>query len=188
MTDCGSRADWVDLFIVAGGVLHWKPRTENQFKSGKEFRRWSTRYAGKEAGGMIHPKRSKTAYRDVSVGKKRYFAHNIIWEMAFGPIDQGYLVDHIDGNGLNNSLENLRIVSATGNAKNKPRYESNSSGVSGVHCEGGSGTWISRVSVKGKRVVVYRGKSKSEAIYARRIAMLDAGYHENHGRPSNGNL
>lgn len=45
----------------------------------------------------------------------------------------GVLVDHIDGNGLNNSIENLRIVSTKINSRNKKMQETNKSGVTGVH-------------------------------------------------------
>jgi len=34
-----------------------------------------------------------------------------IWENIYGPIPKGYEIHHIDGNRMNNDIENLRCVS-----------------------------------------------------------------------------
>lgn len=44
----------------------------------------------------------------------------------------GQQVDHIDGNGLNNTRANLRITDDTGNQRNKRRPRNNTSGYKGV--------------------------------------------------------
>ncbi|WP_263611612.1 HNH endonuclease [Escherichia whittamii] len=41
-------------------------------------------------------------------------------------------IDHKDGNGLNNSIDNLRLVSLGENLKNKSKYTNNTSGCAGV--------------------------------------------------------
>jgi hypothetical protein len=42
------------------------------------------------------------------------------------------IVDHIDGNGLNNSIENLRIADGTVNARNTTKSKLNTTGIVGV--------------------------------------------------------
>lgn len=45
---------------------------------------------------------------------------------------EGKIVDHIDGNGLNNSIENLRIADGTVNARNTTKSKLNTTGFVGV--------------------------------------------------------
>ena len=41
---------------------------------------------------------------------KLVFEHRIVWEQAHGPIPPGYIIHHKDGNGKNNSLDNLELM------------------------------------------------------------------------------
>lgn len=51
-------------------------------------------------------------YKTVRVGKKRVPSHRVIWENATGKkIPPGYEIHHIDGDGKNNSIENLMMLS-----------------------------------------------------------------------------
>lgn len=50
------------------------------------------------------------------IGMKR--VHRIVWETFNGEIPDGYEIDHIDGNRLNNALSNLRCVTHTENMAN----------------------------------------------------------------------
>jgi hypothetical protein len=72
-------------------------------------------------------------YYDVYDGSKLCRAHKVIWELTNGSILDGYVIDHIDGNGLNNSLSNLRMVTEQWNSHNQKMNCNNISGVCGVH-------------------------------------------------------
>lgn len=82
---------------------------------------------GDVAGGM-----SNSGYYQVRKERKLQLVHRVIWEMHYGIIEQGKFIDHIDGDRTNNKLDNLRLVSRAGNARNcTPRYD-NTSGTVGV--------------------------------------------------------
>jgi hypothetical protein len=62
-----------------------------------------------------------------------YLAHRVIWEMHNGSItDSELVIDHIDGNGKNNVISNLRLVTNKVNAQNSKLHAHNSSGTCGV--------------------------------------------------------
>jgi len=52
-----------------------------------------------------------------NVGKKRYLCHRAVYEAFHGPIEEGCVIDHIDGNRLNNNLENLQAITQSENTK-----------------------------------------------------------------------
>jgi hypothetical protein len=105
--------------------------------------------------------------------------------MHNGPIPDGMEVDHINGDGLDNRIENLRLVTQADNSRNKPRSSNNTSGFTGVSWDKKSRAWIGRVSTGGGvREVIYRGDSKSEAAMAVEKYRGMIGYHKNHGRDS----
>jgi hypothetical protein len=79
----------------------------------------------------------------VQYDKTKWYVHRILWVMRNGEIDANLDVDHIDGNSLNNSVENLRLVSTAVNLRNQKQRKNNSTGVTGVHftTNGGGNTY-----------------------------------------------
>lgn len=41
---------------------------------------------------------------------KNYYLHRVIYESHFGKIPEGFVIDHIDRNPLNNNISNLRLA------------------------------------------------------------------------------
>lgn len=64
--------------------------------------------------------------------KKRRYTHRVIWELFYGEICKDKEIDHIDGNPLNNSIGNLRLVTAKINKRNCKMNSRNTSGCAGV--------------------------------------------------------
>ena len=72
------------------------------------------------------------SYYVVKVEHTSYRAHRVIWELFNGEIKQGWQVDHVDGNSLNNDIANLRCVENVTNARNQKFRSTNTSKVCGV--------------------------------------------------------
>jgi len=81
---------------------------------------------------FVHPS-GKSNYWMTNVDGNHYVIHRIIWVMVYGKIDAKLVIDHIDGNNLNNSIDNMRVVSQKLNTHNQPMKSSNKSGVTGVN-------------------------------------------------------
>lgn len=59
--------------------------------------------------------------------------HRLVYELHKGPIAEGMLIDHIDGNRSNNLISNLRTVDYKINSRNRKKSIANKTGVTGVY-------------------------------------------------------
>ena len=76
------------------------------------------RTTGEQVGTVV--KRTPTiSYRIWGTGhrsvRKVRYVHRIIYTLLRGDIPAGLVIDHIDGNGLNNNIDNLQIVTQSQN-------------------------------------------------------------------------
>jgi hypothetical protein len=85
----------------------------------------------------------------------------------------GFYVDHIDGNGLNNKISNLRICSNSQNQMNAKLRKDNTSGYKGVHWDAWSQKWRAEILADGIHYRLGRFKTKEDAIDARLKAMVE---------------
>lgn len=63
---------------------------------------------------------------------KRFQAHRVVWEILKGKLTSEDKIDHFDGDGLNNKIDNLRKVTISGNTRNAKLRVDSSTGVVGV--------------------------------------------------------
>ena len=77
----------------------------------------------------------------VGFKKKEYKAHRIIWTFLNGEIPEGIIVDHIDGNPFNNSIDNLKIKTQPDNRLNSRKHSNNTSGETGVYLAFDKSCW-----------------------------------------------
>lgn len=145
--------------------------------------------------------KTKSGYWLISYKNKRYLAHRIIWLIVNKEIDLKY-IDHIDGDGYNNNVSNLRLVTSEINGRNCKKSKNNKTGYNGIsHCttlrSNGVRTNAYTVSILVKTGVI-RNKSFScikygeeealrLAIYYRDLFLEEAkinntGYTDRHGK------
>ncbi|HID9383199.1 HNH endonuclease [Enterobacter kobei] len=163
------------------GVLSWNYRPIHHHKDEHYHKIWNSRFLGKRAGWV-----GKNGYCYVTIDNRHFLAHRIVWALTKGEWPQG-VIDHVDGNPLNNRPENLRDVEFPVNMKNLPTPKNNKSGVCGVQWHEKSGKWMARIRCDG--VVHYLGiyPTIEEAACVRKEAEVKFGFHANHGRLTPGN-
>jgi nucleoid DNA-binding protein len=83
------------------------------------------------------------------------------------------VVDHIDGNKLNNKKVNLRYCKFKENLRNKRVQSNNKSGYAGVWFEPSKNWWRSYIKVDGKVINLGYHYLKTEAILAREKAEIE---------------
>ena len=137
--------------------------------------------AARSAAGTIQTDRSGCQYLLVKIDSKFYRAHRLIWLLHYGEWPKQF-IDHIDGNGLNNRIENLRDVSNAENGRNQRKHFNNTSGVVGVYWGKQRAKWRATINVEGKLIHLGYFADKAEAAAARKAAEIKYNYHANHGR------
>jgi len=127
------------------GNLYWKQSVTRWIKPGDK------------AGS-----RSRHAV-DVTVDKKSYRAHRIIWLLKTASDPGDNLIDHIDGNPFNNKFANLRLATHRQNQCNQRRRSDNTSGLKGVHWNKERRKWVAQISRNGKIIPLGRYATKEQA-------------------------
>ena len=141
---------------------------------------WSIDIGKRIKAGMISGHVDDKGYRRLRVKGKRYYVHRVIWEMHYGEIPEGMEIDHINHNRLDNRIENLRLVTKEENQRNKSKYNNNKSGYPGIDWIELKKSWRVRINTGGHYRTIGLFNEIGEAVKARQLALISAGFHENH--------
>lgn len=76
------------------------------------------------------------------------------------------VVDHVNGDGLDNRRANLRVCESKENLRNTGRSKRNKSGFKGVYFDKHRGRWAAAICINNKRIALGRFDSASEAALA----------------------
>lgn len=85
---------------------------------------------------------------------------------------EAMVVDHINGDRMDNRRCNLRIVTHAQNAKNRTISKNNTSGCLGVYWDSFEGRWEAKIQIDGEEIRLGRFLSFDEAKVARRLAEI----------------
>jgi hypothetical protein len=83
------------------------------------------------------------------------------------------LIDHRDGDGLNNQRSNLRPATMSGNAQNRRKQRNNTSGFIGVTWHGQRDMWMARIGANDKLIHLGHFADPVEAARVRDAAALE---------------
>lgn len=161
------------------GLLRWKAKSLLGGSSDVHAKSWNSARAGAVAGTKkLSPGKE---YTQVSVKGRLYRAHRLIWVMVHGSIDETLVIDHINGDGRDNRLANLRLVEHAENQKNITMRRDNRTGVMGVQWNPEKRKWQAKIT--SDRVIVFLGYHDSfeDAVTARRLSEKQLGFHQYHG-------
>lgn len=122
-------------------------------------------FGSKKRGDPLGVK-TDTGYLRVSFKGKNIRVHRIIWILIYGEIPSSHVVDHIDGNKLNNRISNLRLCTQNQNTLNRRMHSNNASGFKGVYFNDSPRNkkkWIAQIGVDKKKIRLGRFHTKEEA-------------------------
>lgn len=145
----------------AAGVLTWKHRPVEHFPHAKEFRRWNTRHAYDAAGGY----HASTGRMTVCVDSKVYEYARVVWKLVTG-FEPKAMIDHEDGNPLNNSLSNLREATRSQNIRNARKNSRAKLKLKGVDFHAKVSLYRARIKINGKETHLGYFKHALQAYYA----------------------
>ena len=125
-----------ELFDYRDGNLYWRVAKANCLKIG-------------DLAGFTR----KDGYRQISINKKHYLTHRLIFLYHHGYLPKE--LDHIDGNSLNNHIENLRVVTHPQNCMNQKKTKTyngkaTSSLYIGVSWFNHNNKWGAHIKINGK--------------------------------------
>lgn len=137
---------------------------------------WNVKHAGTFAGVETNK------YFATCIQAIRYKTHRLIWLWVTGEHAMGE-IDHKNGNSLDNSWKNLRVVSHQENSKNRKVPSNNTSGFMGVSWHIHEEKWIAYGNnSEGKYVRIGAFDTKEEAYSARLEFLKQESYYALHGK------
>ena len=136
----------IDALEEKDGILYWVKPNAPQVK------------IGSKAGSV-----NSDGYVLVKFQNKNYRAHQIIFHMHYGYVPE--FLDHIDGNRLNNKIENLRPATSSQNNQNVKAKITNKLGVKGVCIERGKYKANIKINGKSKHLGYFYSLEEAKIVY-----------------------
>jgi len=132
---------------------------------------WKKTRGGRITGSIAGNKNKTDGYIRITLDKKLYLAHRLIWMFVYGYLPENDL-DHINRIRDDNQIDNLREVSTQCNIQNSKVYTNNLSGIKGVAWQKQRKKWMAQITINGKQKNLGRFKNKIDAAKARYQAEL----------------
>ena len=163
------RTEILDAFYLdaAGNVRHLNNNIRGKFKQ-HELVKSHTVAEGYER--MYIPKAKRYALKS-----------HIVFILNGYTIPAGMQLDHKNGDILDNSINNLRLVSQAINNRNCKKRKDNSTGVTGICWLASKNRYLVQRSVNGKRVRKLKRTLSEAELALKELTALDGNYTIRHG-------
>lgn len=125
------------------------------------------------------PQIDHQGYKRITFKKNRILAHRAAWFLHYGVLPNG-IIDHIDGNRSNNSIENLRVTTFQTNAQNRRKGSGRSHFLGVTVKETNSGTkFIASIRTNGRltQLGTYATPELAHAVYLSAKKQIHPGSH-----------
>ena len=114
-------------------------------------------------------KNHSDGYCQVGFNGTKVLYHVIIWILSTGKdIPKGMQIDHINGNKIDNRIENLRLVTNRRNQQNRKKHREGQ--LFGCYFNKSKGKYQTQIQISGKIIYLGRYKTEQEAHEAYKIA------------------
>ena len=154
------------LFEYRDGDLYWKPRLLSRGRPSV--------LDGRKIG---YP--NGNGYIIMRYNKRKYYLHQLIFLMHHGYIPSN--IDHIDGIGSNNRIENLREASVSQNMYNTKLRTDNTSGTKGVHFNKQHQKWQAKLYLSKKPISRFFYTKEDAVKFMKLWREMAHGQFANHG-------
>lgn len=119
-----------------------------EYKDGRLYWKVDRGLRNKVKGQEASPNALQAGYRVCRINGKSVPAHRLIFLLHFKYLPDE--IDHIDGNPLNNLIENLRPADRASNGQNRGIQKNNTSGFKNVSWHPANKKWEVRVWMRNK--------------------------------------
>lgn len=163
------------LFIDDGKNLIRKENPNHMAKH-------NARYEGKIVG-YIKKVDGEECYLQTKINRSVFLVHRILYTMRHGEIPVNFDIDHDNGNGLDNSYDNLRLATKSQNMHNRKINKDKKDGLpKGISLGKNKAGYRYRVGYKGKSFEK-GGFSTAELAFKARVELVNKlhGEFANHG-------
>lgn len=118
--------------VFFGGVCYDANMKSIKYVNGKLYSQKGSVMRELKAKSLCNGRRYVTIRIGGRKGKTVY-AHRHIWEMFNGSIPKGYVIDHKNGDSLDNRIENLQCITQRENCEKQKMRTDNKSGQRGIY-------------------------------------------------------
>lgn len=95
--------------------------------------------------------KSKSIYTKIGLDGQRYLAHRLAWLYVHGELPSLH-IDHINGDGLDNRMCNLRLATKSQNGFNAKLSKRNKLGLKGVYYDKRKNKYVSEIRINNQRI------------------------------------
>lgn len=146
------------------GVLRHATRPRHFFPTAGSHSTWNTKWAGKLAGRIV-----PNGYPVISFLGYTTMLYRVAYKIHYGT-EPPPVLDHINGDPLDNRIANLRHATQSQNLANTRLRSDSTTGVKGVHFDKSRQLYMAHINVDGRFRNLGRFATIQEAITVRQAA------------------